>query len=277
MKILIVCLRRSGSTEFWKVFRQDRRLLCFDEPFNPMLKDLPRRFLKRTNTEFIDLYNKDPELFQNMFQAINYKSELNNLIDEELDYLNFLFKQSKNVIIDATRINFKFDHVIPKLDKDIFVVHLYRNPKAFTSSHILANRTEFKNLKIRYFKSRMKYFINKNMFWRLKKSFNDWGYETIASYLDCDNNVKAYEKLIYIWKLSFETVEKSLENKENKLSISFEEFAKNPEKIIKKIYETNKLEYFPLDYSSIREPNRGYKPDSIKWKMAMQEARINYE
>ena len=41
IKLIILGLRRSGTTIFWEIFRQDPRLVCYDEPFNELLLTLP--------------------------------------------------------------------------------------------------------------------------------------------------------------------------------------------------------------------------------------------
>ncbi len=62
-KILIVGLRSCGSTAFWQALSRDSRLCCYDEPFNPQLKDLPCQNAKGTRDELIALYSNDPGTF----------------------------------------------------------------------------------------------------------------------------------------------------------------------------------------------------------------------
>ncbi len=270
MKILIVCLRRSGSTAFWRIFRQDERLLCFDEPFNPMLKQLPRRFLKKTNDEFIEVYKKDKKNFLEKFSPIDYFEEVNPLRDSEIVYLNYLFSLSENVVIDATRLNFKITDLVKHLNKNIFLIHLYRRPQAFVTSHIIPNRPEYKDLKLRYLYTKFKAEFNKKFFWSVKRNFNDWGYETIYNLLNQEKNKPAYLKLLWLWKLSFLNNENAIANHQNSMSLPFEAFTREPEKIIGEIYERNGFEYKPLDYSKIRRPNLGFEPDNKKWADAFE-------
>ncbi len=270
MKILILCLRRSGSTAFWKMFRQDRRIVCYDEPFNPMLKSLPKEFLKKTNTEIIKLYNEDRDTFERYFTNINSIDECkNNITERQIEYLHFLLNTNKNVVIDSTRLNFKSESLLKNLDKNVFVIHLYRTPIAFTTSHIIPNRPELKKNKRQYIKSKIRARINKWRFWTLKTNFNNWGYETIAKQLNIDTGQEAYKKLLAIWKISFDMIEKAGKKlgKNRFLSLSFEDFANDPYKILEKIYlqcdmEINKN----LKTDMIKKPNLGFAPSHHNWK-----------
>ena len=262
-------MRRSGSTAFWRIFRQDKRLLCFDEPFNPMLRQLPKRFLKKTNDEFIEIYGKDKQTFTEKFSPIDYNGEVSSLNSAEIEYLNYLFSLNENVVIDATRLNFKIAELVKHLDKNIFLIHLYRSPQAFVSSHLIPNRPEYKDMKLKYFYSRFKAEFNKRFFWSIKRNFNDWGYETIYNLLNADNN-PAYIKLLWLWQLAYRNNENALANHGNSLSLPFEYFTQQPEKIIREIYERNNFEYNRLDYSKIRRPNLGFEPDNKKWTEAFK-------
>ena len=270
MKVLILCLRRSGSTEFWKMFRQDKRFICYDEPFNPMLCELPREFLKKTNNEFINLYNKNADEFNDKFYPVDCEGECTALKEREVSYLNYLFEQNEHVVIDVTRLNFKAEELLQKISKDVFIIHLYRSPIAFASSHILANRPELKPFKFKYIKSRIKYYFNKLFFFKAWVKFNDWGYESVVNNLEFNNDHKPYEKLLLIWKKSYCEIEDAAKKRGNIISLSFEDFVSDPEGNIKNIYKLNGLEYKTLDYSSIRATNKGFAINSNKWKKAFQ-------
>lgn len=279
MKLLITCLRRSGSTTFWKLFRQDRRILCFDEPFNPMLKELPKSFLKKTNTEFINLYNLEKENFLSYFKPINYKHEIKQVnYSDIIKYINYLFYKREHVVIDATRLNFMLDELAPKLPKDVFVIYLYRMPQAFVSSHLIPNRPELLNDKrYKYYQSKVKAEFNKLFFFNLASNFDDWGYETIAQCLGLSKG-KAYRKLLHIWKIAYDKAVYTKEVLENRMKIiSFGSFCNNPKLYIENLYSISELYYTGVDMSAIKTANPGFSVNSNMWLKAFDDVGINVD
>ncbi len=281
MKIIIVSLRRSGSTIFWRAFRQDNRFTCYDEPFVNLLIHLPKLNRKKTTHEYIKLLKKKPSVFWKVYEPIDLSEEVSECMSNgQKRYLQFLLNSSENTVCGLTRCNFKIKelrNVCPKA----YIIHLYRSPQAFVTSHILHNRPELGKIKSSLIK--VKNFIYKNKFWSIKKDYNGWGYEAIigssddglfSTYLKENNifikdfnNVPAYGKLMYFWKICFEKVEKEGRFHFGKkfMSLPFEKFCENPEYYMEKIYNNIGLEMPKIDFKNIKIPNLGYKPNHTNW------------
>ena len=139
MKIIICTLRRSGSTVFWKAFRENTDFKCYDEPFNPGLSVLPKEHRKEVYGEYIDLINEDATLFWRKFSAISpIEENKSSLTSEQKDYFRYLLDSAEDVVIDTTRCWNKLESLKEVLEPypHIFI-HLYRDPIAFASSHLL--------------------------------------------------------------------------------------------------------------------------------------------
>ena len=93
--IIISGLRRSGSSVFWETFRKDPRLCCYDEPFNPNLKELPDQNSKGTR-DVIALYKASPDVFLDRFSPIQLSEETEPNLNAKQDvFLRWLLPQSQ--------------------------------------------------------------------------------------------------------------------------------------------------------------------------------------
>ena len=102
MRIFILGLRRSGTTIFWKMFRQDPRLLAVNEPFNPALSEMPVEIPNRSRRELIEIFREDPRDFWRRFAAIGTTEELHDdLTDRQRDWLQFLLDRQPGFVMDA--------------------------------------------------------------------------------------------------------------------------------------------------------------------------------
>jgi len=282
MKILIVCLRRSGSTIFWKTLRQDKRLTCYYEPFVDLLINLPKLNSKGTTHEYIQLVKKDPFTFWNMYSPIGFCEEISeNMTPFQKCYLDFLLNSSQHVVCDLTRCCFKIKQ-LRDVAPDAYVIHLYRSPQAFVSSHILPNRPEAPT--IRRFAVKIKKQMHKAVFWSVKFGYNGWGYEVIIGnsdyglfstylkqnglFVDGFNSLPAYGKLMYFWKICYEKVEHDgrLYYGDRFLSLAFEIFCQSPESCMKNIYKKIGLDLPRINYNNIRKSSMGFDPNNPNWK-----------
>ncbi len=143
MRIFIVGLRRSGTTISWDTFRQDRRLLCYNEPFNPMLRGVPIEIPNRSRTEFIELFRRDSWAFWRHFAPIGRIEELqDDLSDWQVAYLRFLMSRAESICLDTTRCHFRLaalHEVVP----DATVVHLFRSSAALLLARRLGGLWRF--------------------------------------------------------------------------------------------------------------------------------------
>ncbi len=277
MKLLIICLRRSGSTIFWNTFNQDERLTCFDEPFNPMYAELPRTFHKPEANAVKKLWAEDPETFWKYYAPIPWWEELDpELTPTQEEYLRFLFEQGEHVVIDVTRCHFKVEHILDRFP-DVKIVYLTREPQAFISSHLLPNRTELSGLN--FMRSRLKYFRQKMKFFFAKQGFDTWDMERIIgrtngkfdhTYLRGKTNIdhlSAVEKLMCYWRCVDVAIKEEMGNYPNQIMrLSFEDFCDQPEQVLKQVYTFCGLDSPVMDCSYIRSASRGYKPKSKEWE-----------
>ena len=136
-RVLIVGLRRSGTTAFWQWFRADAAWRCFDEPFSEQLLRLPEDHEKAVWSEFIQLHRRDPAGFWEHYAPIHRAEELRpDLTVRQTRFLNLLLEQSERVMIDSTRCHLKLAHIADRTSIDS-VVHLHRSRRGFVTSHLL--------------------------------------------------------------------------------------------------------------------------------------------
>ena len=175
MRIFILGLRRSGTTIFWEMFRQDPELLALNEPFNPVMADLPIELPNRSRREFIRLFRQDPARFWSLFAPISAVEELHeSLSDRQRAYFRFLLDQSPGIVLDATRVHFKLRDLV-ELAPDAVVVHLYRGPASFASSHLVPTGSGGSR------GSRLHRAYGRLTFWNRDSRFNYWGIEEIVT------------------------------------------------------------------------------------------------
>jgi len=170
--LMILGLRRSGTTAFWKQFRRDRNLKCFDEPFSEQLIRLPSEHPKMVWSEYRDIFDLDPSLFWRYYAPIHRVEELrSDFHPRQATYINWLAQQSKNTVFDLTRCHLKLE-ALSELLPDARVIHLKRSRSAFTSSHLIPSRSgRFGKLRsLGYTRS----------FWDRKSGFDSWGMESLA-------------------------------------------------------------------------------------------------
>jgi len=275
--VAIIGLRRSGTTAFWKTLRKDDRFCCYDEPFNPNLVELPEDNAKGTRKEFISLYHFSPETFEKNFAPIPVSEEISpRMTTAQENYLRWLIQKDQGkraIIIDFTRLNFKLAKLHAILPEAV-VVHLYRSPRAWVSSHLLPSGKGTWSKPLADWYRRLS-------FWSRRGFYNNWGYQDII-----ENHLPkqpfwpmsrketyafkkqpAAVKLAWLWHLSFCVVESQGKNlwKERFLSVPFEHFCTDPGGELLPIYKAMNLDYRPLDYSDIKTANRGYRPDVRQW------------
>jgi hypothetical protein len=283
-EIIIVGLRRSGTTAFWEAFRLDTDLCCYDEPFNPNLSELPEDNSKGTRSEFISLYKSSHKTFEKYFSPIHPLEETAPILKpEQKKYLKWLLsnnQQRKGLVVDSVRLNFKLKEVL-EICPDAIIVHLHRRPAAWISSHMFPSGKGT-------WRRTLADIYRKISFWRRKGLYNNWNYQEIiereisdASCWDPVNinaadliSSTAVQRLFAFWNLSFIEVEKKGSDcwGDRFISISFEDFCANPKDVISKVYKLADIECPDVDYSDIHSANLGYRPNSEKWDTVLNSA-----
>ncbi len=274
----------------WRAFRKDKRLTCYDEPFQNHLINLPELNSKRTTHEFLDLLRRDTSGFWNMYAPIGENEEVvESMSDTQKRYIGFLMKSSKHVVCDLTRCCFKLRE-LKDVVKEAYVIHLYRSPQAFASSQMVRNRTEVGG--VLGLMMKVKKQIDKLRFWSMKTGYSGWGYESIIGnskhsvfaaylkekgiFLEGLNGLPGYGKLMYFWKVCYEKVERDgkLYFGDRFLSLPFETFCSSPNSCMTKIYEKLGLNPAGVDYKYVNKSNSGFHPKNRRWKLMAKTVRL---
>ena len=278
MRILVLGLRRSGTTIFWQTLRQDRRLFCLNEPFNPYLREVPVEIPNRSRTEFIRVFRKDPQLFWRVFAPIGRIEELQeDLNDRQVAYFRYLLSQSEHVALDETRCHFKVP-ALRELAPDAVLVHLHRSPAAMASSHLIpsgsgGNRAGW-----------LTKAYGQAGFWTRTDRFNNWGIEELVAQspeslfgqrlreigLDPDEvyGLPAVGKLMAYWRVNYERIEHDGARcfGDRFISVRFEDFCARPLEILKGIYEVAGDAPPALESARVHPPHPAHDPASSRWR-----------
>ena len=289
LRILILGLRRSGTTIFWQMFRQDARLLAVNEPFNPALSDMPLEIPNRSRRELIEIFREDPEGFWRRFAPIATTEELHaDLSDRQQAWLRFLLDRQPGFVMDATRCHFKLG-ALQALARDAVVVHLHRGPAAVASSHLVPSGSGgFRG------KASVRAW-GRLTFWSRSSRFDAWGVQSIASNnpesffgqrmreLGSDPaplyQLPAVARLMAYWRLMYERIEADGPRLfgDRFLSVSFEEFCDRPREIVGRVYRALGEEASDIDTSQIHPPHGPHRPQDPRWRQFMDAVGIPQE
>lgn len=275
LRLIIAGLRRSGTTIFWETFRQDPRLLCYDEPFNPNLHVLPARTGLKAPEEFLRLFHRDPQEFWDRFSPIHFSDELRpGLSDTQQRYLDFLAAGADRVAIDVTRCQFKLA-ALHAAAPDAVLVHLYRAPESLATSHLLPSAPGRRG--------RVRRLLGRRGFWSRSTRYNGWSFESIIGTsslslfgrrlreigLDPDEvyRLPAVGRLLAYWRVAFERAEGDGARLygDRFLSQSFEKFCRNPRAVVEQVYARLGLEPPDLDFGRVHPPHGPHQPGSPEW------------
>lgn len=278
----IVALRRSGTTTLWRTLRQDTRFRCYDEPFSPLLRRLPADHRKRVWAEYIELFEADPELFRTKYAPIPRAEEMTRGMSlEQKAYLGFLTSAGPTVF-DVTRCTGK----IPELKQvvpDAVLVHLYRHPAAFVSSHLLpSDRRELLGVRR---------LVNRLTFFTRSSRFDGWGFEQLSrtgpvqatrqllaevgvDLPPATEAVPAAQRLLSVWLGAFRLAEREGPALfgERFVSLPFEGLCSKPQSHLEDIYALADVDPAPLDLSGIRPATPGYRVGDPTWRALAERA-----
>lgn len=134
--IVILGLRRSGTTALWRLFRQDPARTAYDEPFLPLLAQVPRPEPKGVQDEYAALWRRDPDAFRAAFAPVPRPEEVRpGLTPAQAGWLAFL-RADGPVAIDVTRCHAKIAALAAALPGAV-LVHLHRRARAVVRSHLV--------------------------------------------------------------------------------------------------------------------------------------------
>lgn len=283
--IAIVALRRSGTTAMWRLLRQDDRFICFDEPFSRLHSQLPEDNKKRTRSELIELYNRDPDHFRQTFAPIHRGEETaRGLSQEQRAYLEFLVSGGP-AVFDTTRCMAKIPDLKEMLPEAV-MVHLFRHPAAFVSSHMLpSDRKDLLGLRSRY---------NHWSFFSRTGRFNGWGMEELTRTPHADQTaalfaevgvrlappsqtVPAFQRLLAIWLGAYRLAETEgvAEFGDRFLSVSFEDFCARPAAHLGALHDMAGASRRDLDYSWLKPAKPGFAISNPAWSRAALDVGFN--
>jgi hypothetical protein len=287
VRVFILGLRRSGTTIFWQTLRQDTALTCFNEPFNPLLRELPEEIPNGSRAEMIDVFRRDPEHFWQVFAPIGRIEELQEgMCDRQRSYLRFLLDSSGSVCFDTTRCHFKVAALAEEAP-DAVVVHLKRHPAAMASSHLIPSGSGGRRaswLVKRY---------GEVGFWRRHDRFNNWGVEDLVgrhpdglfgqrlreSGLDpaAVHRLPAVGKLLAYWKICSDRVDRDGRRLygDRFLSVRFEEFCRQPQQVVEAIYHRAGVRPPDIDVARIHPPRPPHAPSHPMWDRLFDELGIS--
>ncbi len=280
--IIIVAMRRSGTTTLWRLLRQDPTYTCYDEPFGRLLADLPAEHTKRVRAEFIARFNQDPELFRAKFAPILRGGETTRgLTQEQADYLSWLISKGPSVA-DVTRCMGKIPD-LHKIAPEAVMVHLYRHPAAFVTSHLLpSDRKDFMGLRRAW---------NERTFFTRTKGFNGWGMEelTLTSHAattqallsevdvalpPATQSVPAIQRLLAIWLGAFRLAQKegAALYADRFVEISFEALCSDPAAQLDAIYTPTGYTRPDINLSDLHPAAPGFAVTDARWQGLAQAA-----
>jgi hypothetical protein len=275
IKLIIAGLRRSGTTIFWESFRQDPRLLCYDEPFNELLHVLPARTGLKAPEEFLRLVEQDPQAFWERFAPIHFSDELREgLSDRQAEYLRFLGDSGDQVAIDVTRCQFKL-RALRDLAPRAVLVHLHRPPESLATSHLLPSSPGWRG--------KARQMINRRRFWSRSGRYDYWSFESIVGRSPISRfgrrleeigldpvevyRLPAVGRLLAFWRVNYERAERDGERyfRERFVSQRFDDFCRRPRPALQRIYELLGMELPDLDLNRIHPPHGAYQSGSGAW------------
>lgn len=291
MRLIILGLRRSGTTIFWSTFRQDQRFRCYNEPFNSVIRHIgdPEWHNLVTYRELRELYEKDPWTFWDKYRAIPRMEEIQEgFSDKQREYFEYLLASSEHTAFDTTRCHFKIA-ALHNVAPDAVVVHLYRPPYSHVTSVIrpstsLLNREpdRFKR-SLRKLRRAARNLIVRKRFWSLETNYHNWGLEEIIG--RSPNSPFGYRlreiglnpeevyamplvgKLLAFWRVNYEKVEQDAPRYygDRFISVNFDEFCLKPQIIVSRIYDMLGSQPPNLDFRTIHPPHGPYQQYRPEW------------
>ncbi len=302
MRVIIVGLRRSGTTAFWRTWRQDKRFVCFDEPFGSgltQINDSSWKDLAYSRIEMRKLWERDPLAFWNNFAPIQRSDEFRRgMSSDQRSYLSWLFESARHVCIDVTRCHFKIAQ-LKQVAPDAILVHLRRPPQNWLTSIALPSHEKVNWIQSGHWRTWRKFTRNtrnalsKRRFWTAKRGFGFQGYEEILGYgsdslfgfrlresgMDPETicRLPLVGRLLALWKLFGDEVEsegpKHFGN--HFFSINFNDFCGAPRGVIEPIYERLGEEAPLFDFGGIRPPPTHFDPQAPQWLKLFEALEID--
>lgn len=285
MPIIGQGLRRSGTTIVYDIISQDERIKCFYEPLSLARPSIGGGSkvsqvdvslnLRQIRKEFCDIkkISLDHKVF-NFGAPTNYilesdREHLNYLIKE---YLAFIIKKHPNSFLKFTRASL-FINDVYNLSPDSLFLHIVKNPARWVASHI-SKTSDDKIIK------------DPNLFFNLKKEFNNWSQENISNLIINKYDKKflsrpAYFKLLYLWNfLNNKTKNDAYKlYKNNYIQIYNDDLYINYKNYLDKIYDylkiNPKIQIYDWCLDNVKKPKEILFSNDTRWAESFEELGID--
>lgn len=292
MNIVIVGLRRSGTTAFWEMWRQDARFACYNEPFNRLLTlihDPAWSEVTRSAREFRALYDADAARFWKTYVPVGRHEELqDDLSDKQSRYLGWLQSTAAHTCIDVTRCHYKLAS-IRETDPDALLVHLYRPPANWVTSVVQPSTGHLKqkqSLRIRLLRTAqvaLRSYRFRQSFWDTRDGHRFKGFDELIGRLPGSlfgvrlaeaglDPAEVYAmpdvgRLLAFWKVHYEHVEREGPQLfgDRFLSVNFNDFCLRPAETLGLVYRRAGLQAPAFDVRGIHRPARPYAAGDARW------------
>ena len=286
-KIWILGLSHSGTTIFWKAFRQDSRFLCFDEPLS---ESIGVHFLKNNAVQSLDEYisvlQRDPRYFWDLYQPIYPYQELDSgFTVEQEHYVRLLFDQSQDMVVDETHLHLHLPAILD-VTPEAFVIHLHRRASAFVTSHLRPSLTHHNKWVFRI-KNRLGHQYRKRVFWFRydippgmtrnvligQHQYSKFGLMLADQGYDSEHimNSSAVVRLLAYWHYHYHYLEREGPRLFGKrfLSLPYETFAHDPGGTMRRLYDwIGMAPPVSMDYAKVHRPKPSHQPRDRRWREA---------
>ena len=237
--VILLGLRRSGTTIIYRIFSQDSRFTCFDEPFS-----FYTQYKFKQRLQNLESYHENRFRLERYFSYILNEDEItSDLSTRNKQFLKALCQYS-HTFLDITRCHFKIDELRNTIS-NVLIVLLIRDVRAWITSHIRpTSKITGSDYSEKFFEA---------------IRFNTWRYQEIGRLLGYKGF--GHIQLGNIWQIYHLAALKSKPD----LIIPFENFCFDPKSYFLQIYSMLDIDYKELDFSEIHKPNKPYDVQNTKW------------
>ncbi len=306
MRVFVLGLRRSGTTIFWSTLKQDSRFnAAFNEPYNPLIRLVGPSAWYRSLHRYYDVYHqllqRDGADFWQTLAPIQGLEELQEgFSDRQSRYLEYLLAAGENSLMEATRCHYKVADLRRLAGPEAVLVHLYRRPESFATSHLLPSGqtvqdTDWSPLKRQYLMAnfRLKKAYYQRTFWTRRRRFDNWGMETVMAADNSDSlfacrcreegldpeeiyALPAVGRLLALWRVFFQRLERDGAEQFGPrfVSLAFEDFCRAPGQSLRRIYDVLGEEMPAFQLDRIHPSVPPFQADNPLWTRYLSAAGI---
>jgi len=301
MNIIIVGMRRSGTTIFFDCLYEDQRFDSYYEPFcrgkinigggsgarniafGEKLNNIRREFVSREKLSV-------PLEFFNLGARADFRRELEEEISPIFGkYLKFITSRNNFTLSKFVRVSYKV-RALHELFPEAKIIHIVKDPRRIVVSHIFGRSNGPTMTVKRKLKRLAKRKLSGLTFFSLKRGFNNWSSENLIDFIiqsdpkyEAFKKAPAFEKLMLLWKLLYQrTRSDGLKYyASNYLEIRLEDLCNDPSSTIAIIYDFLKLSC-PESVknwacSHVKPPKPIYRPGDQRWYGAAEKVGINLD